>query len=297
MLYVVALIVAALALLTILVVILRHWKKIRLINPESIKEELDKRKRDQLMLNRLQRIKSDKIGPLMLLSKRLMTYGKTIFHALYIRLIRLERYYKQAKAPFANIAPSQKERLKVLLDDARSQARDLRWAEAEKRFLEVLALDRQNWDAYKGLATIYLKQKLYPQAKETFEFMEKMKKADDVVYAGLAEIAESEEDWIKAEAMRLKALEVRPRLANRHADLAEFYLDRKNAEKAWQYAQSSTELDSKSARYLELSVEAAILLGNRREAQGKYDKLRLVSEDRTRLQSLKDKIEAIGKKA
>lgn len=294
MIYWISFAVAGVALAVILVTLFRHWREIRLIDPESIQEERERRKRDELMLQRLERIKADKFGPLSLGLKRLAVWGKTLFHAAYIRLIRLEKFYAQAKSPFAFIAPSAKERIKLILDEARSLARDLKFAEAEKRYLEILSLDARHWDAYKGLGLIYIKQKLWQQAAETFEFLVKSKKADDAVYAALAEIAENAGDWAKAEDLRRKAVDFRPRLANRQAEMAQFHLERGNPQKAWPFAKQANELDPKSARYLEISLDTAILVGDRLEAQRRYDKLRLLSEDRPKLQAYREKIDAMG---
>ena len=294
MIYIISLTIAASALIFMGVILLRHWKEIRLLNPDTIKEERERQKLDELLLQRFQRMGKDRFVPVKTIVQRGLLAGKKAYHAAYLRLVQLEKYYKQAKAPFATmIAPSTKDRIKLLLDDARSLARDLKWADAERRYLEVLGIDQRNLDAYKGLGTIYLKQKLYPQATETFEFLVKTKKADDASYAALGEIAESEGNWVKAEEMRKKAVELRPRLPNRHAELADLYISTKEYAKAWAHAKRSSELDPKSAKYLELSLEAAILLGDRNEAKRRYDKLRLLSEDRPKLQALKEKIDQI----
>lgn len=293
MLYIITLTIAGLAVILMAVILLRHWKEIRLLNPDSIQEERERQKRDALLLQRFERMKTSKIGPMRAVMQRILLEGKKAYHEVYLRLVRLERFYKQAKAPFAIMAPSAKDRIKLLLDEARSLARDLKWADAERRFLEVLSVDQRNTDAYKGLGTIYLKQKLYPQARETFEFLVKIKKVDDACFAALAEIAEEEGDMGKAEEMRKKAVELRPRLPNRHAELAELYLEVNQPQKAWSHMKRATELDPKSAKYLELSLETAIVLGDRNEAKRRYDKLRLLSEDRPKLQSLKERIDAM----
>jgi len=290
----ITLLLAGISLVTLCVILFRHWREIRLLNPDSIQEEREKHKRDELMLHRFERLRAEKFGPVSHVLKRALYLLKTAYHAVYLKLVRLEKFYKQAKSPFSAMAPSIKERIKLLLDDGRSLVRDMKWADAERRFLEVLTLDNRNLDAYKGLGGIYLKQKLYPQAKETFEFLLKLRQADDIVFAALAEIAEAEGDAAQEEAMRSEAVECRPRLANRQAELAEYYLRQGRPREAWPRAKRATELDSKSAKYLELSVEAAILLGDRTEARKRYDKLRLVSEDRPKLQAIKDKIDGIG---
>jgi tetratricopeptide (TPR) repeat protein len=294
LLYWITLPIGVLAVIVMAVILLRHWKEIRLLNPDSIAEERERQKRDELLLQRLSRVKSQKVAPFKAILNGIIFAVKTAYHAAYIRLVRLEKFYKQATAPFAMMAPSTKERVKALIDEARSLARDMKWADAERRYLEALQVDNRNVDAYKGLGIIYLKQKLYPQAKETFEFIFKSRKADDVVYAAMAEIAEAEKDYIRAEEMRMKAVELRPRLPNRHAELAEFYMDRQEITKAWPHARQAAQLDPKSSRYLELSLETAILLGDREEARRRYDKLRVLSEDRPKLNALKERIEAMG---
>lgn len=278
---------------SVVFILSRHWKEIQLLDPDSIKEEREKQKRDEILLQRFDRIRAEKVAPLRAVGNRVVHAVKTRFHEVYIRLVRLERSYRQAKTPFAVMTPSSKDRLKLVLNEARSLARDLKWPEAERRYLEALGIDSHAWDAYKGLGQIYLKQDLLPQATETYEFLLKSKMADDSVYAALADIAEKQKDFATAEEYRKKAIEQRPRLANRHAELAELYLDQSEPEKAWPSAKRAVELDPKSARYLELSLEAVILLGNRDEARRRYDKLRLLSQDRPKLQALKDRIDAL----
>jgi tetratricopeptide (TPR) repeat protein len=293
MIYWITLSIVGICIIVMGVTLFRHWMEIRLLNPDSIAEEREKQKLDQLLMQRLTRKKTEKVAPFKTLLHQLVLAGKTGFHAAYIRLVRLEKLYKQAAAPFAMMAPAIKDRVKLLLDDARSLARDMKWADAERRYLEILAIDKRNFEAYKGLGAIYLKQKLYPQAKETYEFILRSRKADDASYAAMAEIAESEGDMKKAEDMRLKAVEAGPRLANRHAELASFYINGGKPDKAWESAKRCTELDPKSAKYLELSLEAAILLRDLPEAKRRYDKLRVLSDDRPRLQAIKSRIDAI----
>ncbi len=289
----VLLLIATVALVVMLAVLLRHWQEIKIIDTNSIQEEREKQKRDELILQRFDRLKSDKIAPLRAVAKKVIHSTKTRFHAGYLRLVRLEKYYAQAKAPFVLMTPSVKDRIKLLLNDARSLARDTKWADAERRYLEVLGIDAHAWDGYRGLGSIYLKQELYPQAKETFEFLLQSKKADDATFAALADIAEKEGNVGQSEDFRKRAVAFRPRLANRNAELAEFYLGQGESAKAWPVAKRAVELEPKSAKYLELSLEAAILVGDRQEARRRYDQLRLVSQDRTKLQSVKERLDAM----
>ncbi len=289
----VAFVLAALCLGVAVFILAKHAAEIRLLNPDSIREEQERKKRDELVRQRFDRLQTIKTAPLKAIYQRAIFSGKTAFHAGYLKLVHLSRFYEQAKRPFARVAPSAAERIKSLLDEARSLARDLKWADAEKRYLEVLLMDNRNVDAYKGMGYIYLKQKMYPQAKETYEYLVKTKQADDVCYAAMADICENEGDDAAAEAWRLRAVEERPRLANRHAELAKFYADRNQCTKAWPSAKRATDLDPKSAKYQELALECLIENGDWPEAKRRYDKLRLLSEDQQRLLRFRERIEKI----
>lgn len=285
--------IAGLSLVGVLYLFFKHWHEIRLIDPNSIKEEKERRRRDQLVRERFNRMKSGKVEPVKTIYKRAIFSGKTVFHQAYLRLVKLNKFYEQAKRPYAQVAPSQDERIKVLLDEARSLSRDLKWAEAEKRFLEILLMDNRNADAYKGIGLVYLKQKMLPQAKETFEYLVKVKQEDDIVYAALADIASLEGNKRHEEAMRLKAIETRPRLANRHAELAKFYFSNGYAKEAWPSAKRATDLDPKSAKYQEVALECLIEMGEWMEAKRRYDKLRLITEDQPKMQKYRERIEQI----
>jgi len=275
--------------------VVRHWKEVRLLDPLSIKEERERQRREALLQRRFARMNADKIQPLRRLGAHLKRSAMRLYKRTEERLQAFEAMYKNIKHPLAAMAPTIRERMNTLLHEARTLMRDLKWADAERRYLEVLSLDQRQAEAYKGLGQIYLKQRLYPQAKETFEFLSKIKQADDATFAGLAEIAEAETDFKRAEAMRIKAVECNPRQAHRHAQLAQFYLARNEPNKAWPSAKRASDLEPTSAKYLEVSLEVAILLGDRKEARHRYDRLRLVSEDRTKFQSLRERVEALEK--
>lgn len=275
------------------VVLAKRWKELRLLDPLSIKEERERQKRQALIEWRFHRLRADQAEVFKRLGRRIKHTTTKTYHRAYERLQAFEALYKNVKSPFVTLAPTTREKIKHLLDEGRALMRDLKWADAERRFLEVLAMDPRHAEAFRGLGHIYLKQKLYPQAKETFEFLLKLKKNDDATYAALAEIAEAEGQIAHAETYRLKAVELNPRHAVRHAELANFYLGQQAPSKAWPSAKRAADLEQKSVKYLECSLEAAILTGNREEARKSFDRLRLLSKDHVNLQKWKEKMEKI----
>lgn len=276
-------------------IVVRHWKDIALLDPSSLKDEQERKRREDLIMRRFERMRSEKLLPWKRMGRGISTAMDRSYKHLQERVRSMEALYQSAKQPFTATAPSTRDRIKTLLSEARALTRDLKWSEAERRYLEALALDGREADTYRGLGHMYIKQKLYPQAKETFEFLLKMKKADDATYAGLAEITESEGKVEEAGKLRQKAVDMSPRQPHRHAELAEFYLRHEQGKKALAAAEAATNLESGCAKYLELSLEAAILIRDHKEAERLYDRLRLVSDDTSRFRSWKEKIEAVAK--
>ena len=289
----IALAVLIVSLLVIGWLLLLHWGDLRLLDPMTIKEERQKKERQELMNRRFERVSAEQTASLGRAFRGLWRSMRDSYRAFYRRLRALDASYKKVKNPLAAMAPSQKERVITLISEAKSLARDTKWAEAERRYLDVLQLDPRSIDAYKGIGQIYLKQKLYPQAKETLEFLLKTKKSDDATYAGLAEIAEVEGDMERAEAYRVKAAEASPNQAFRHAELAQFYLARKRPEYAREPAERAIELEKQSVKYLELAFDAAIANSMATQARELYQKLRIASDDADRASVWKEKLEQL----
>jgi tetratricopeptide (TPR) repeat protein len=294
---IISFLVAALALGVAVFIMVKHWGQIRLLDPQSIREERLKAERAKVIERRFDRVSADRLAAVTRIGREIGRRTRDRYHGAIERLQSLDKVYRTVTSPLAAMAPSQRERIKTLLAEARSMMRDLKWGDAERRCLEVLSMDARHAEAYKLLGQIYLKQKLYPQAKETFEYLIKTKKADDATYAGVAEIYETSGDLTRAEAMRLKAVEASPRQPHRQSEAAQFFLSRGEAGRAWPFAKRASELEPQSAKYLELSLETAILLGDRNEAETRYRRLRLLSDDPNRFQAWKDKLESLPKKA
>lgn len=293
---IVSFVIAALALAFAISILVRHWKEIRLLDPDSIREERLKREREKVIQRRFERVHADRIAAVNRFGRHVGKRATEAYRRTYRKLQSFDTVYKSVSAPLSAMAPSQRERIKTLLTEARAFIRDLKWADAERRCVEILSMDARQIEAYRLLGQIYLKQKLYPQAIETFEYLVKTRKADDATYAGLADLAEAAGDRMRAEVMRLKAVDASPRQAHRHAEAADFFLKTKEVERAWPFAKRAAELEPQSAKYLELSLDAAILLGDRKEAEARYRRLRLLSDDPNRFQAWKEKIDGLPKK-
>jgi tetratricopeptide (TPR) repeat protein len=281
------------AVVTVAVIFLKHWKEIRLLDPETIRAELERKTRERIVKQRFDRRVANAVVPMRRVGRAVLDKLLNTYHQVEDRLARAAHISPYVGAHTEEELPEDVQRL---LNEARSFARDEMWTEAEHSFLEVLKHDERQLDAYRGLAAIYLAQKQYAQAKETFQFLERIHGANDACYAGLAEIAESEGNLRLTERMRKLAIEKNPKHAVRHAELAQFYQAHGSPDYAYAEARKAADLEPDSPSFLELSLEAAILVRDRNEAERRYDRWRLLTNDRQKLQTYRDKIDALTSK-
>lgn len=287
----IALAIALVSLLVLAWLVAQHWEDLRLLDPLTIKEERQKKERQEMMNRRFERVSAERAATLGRAFRGLWRSLRDSYRAFYRRLRAIDVNYQKTKNPLAAMSPSQSERITTLMSEAKSLARDTKWAEAERRYLDILQLDPRHIDAYKGIGQIYLKQKLYPQAKETLEFLLKSKKADDATFAGLAEVAEVQGDALQAEQYRIAATEASPKQAFRHAELAQFYLSRQRSEDAWPSIERAMSLEKQSIKYLELGLEIAVANRMKTKTKELYQRLRMLTDDLEKIQHWKEKLE------
>lgn len=287
-----SLILALAAAGTIAVVLWRRWKEIRLLDPDTIRTEQERKARDRIVRDRFERLMKRWGTPL-------RRTGKHFAYNISKSFQRMERRLRRTAGmaddhiPSGELKRDSSTKMQRMLAEANRLATEGNIQKAERTYLEVLKMDARYVDAYRGLGLLYLNARQYKQAKETFDFLIRIHGANDEVYKGLGAIAEIEGDMNRAEDMRKRALSMNIRSPERHAELASFYMKIGRAEDAWRHAKSACEMNPESASALELSVESAILVRDREEAEKRYEQLRLMRYDRSKLQRLKERLDGM----
>lgn len=283
---------ALIAAVIVAVVLFRHWKEIRLLDPDTIKAEQERKVRERIVTQRFDRRLRHAINPIARASRGFAERVSRAYRGAEDRLARAAGMARglTASMPDEGDVP---EGVGSLFAEATTFTREGRFAEAERAYLELLKRDSRNVRAYRGLGALYVRQKLYSQAKETFLFLERIRGCDDACYASLAEIAEIEGNLTDAESLRKRAVDASPRNAGRHADLAAFYMMHGSPEYALGAARRAADLAPEDPRCLEICTEAAILVRDRSEAERRYEQLRLRTDDRHKLQTLRKKIDVM----
>lgn len=290
MLFWIVLIIALAAAGAIGVIFFKHWQEIRLLDPDTIKTEQERKKREEIVQQRLDQRLKHAAAPLEQAMRTFVTRARRTYRRTEERLLQAAGMDEMRKKPGDRGSSAA---VQTLLESAAHAVSKGSLGEAERTYLEILKQDPRQVQAYRGLGALYMRQRSYVQAKETFRFLERLKGCDDHCYVSLAHIARVEGNTSEAEAFYQRAIAVAPENAERHRELAAFYVAGGAGEKATAAIRKALALAPSSWEALELSVEAAILVRDAAEAEARYEQLRPLSRDRQKLQSLRDKIDAL----
>ncbi|MBD3251095.1 tetratricopeptide repeat protein [Candidatus Uhrbacteria bacterium] len=288
----ISLILALVAIGTIAFVLWQRWTEIRMLDTDTIRKEQERKARDRIVRDRFDRMLKRVLHPLKHRSKQM---ARTLTRSVQRMEQQLAKTagIEDTTVPQEESAQDPRRRIRRLLQDAQRLTEQGNYQQAERIYLEILKIDARHFEAYRGLGKLYLTARQYKQARETFDFLVRIQGANDEVFSGLGSIAEIEGNLKEAELMRKRALELNERSGQRHAELAALYMKMENADAAWRHAMRATELDPTSPQALELSVSSAILVRNRKEAEERYERLRLLRYDRNKLQRLREQLDGM----
>jgi len=153
-----------------------------------------------------------------------------------------------------------KQKISDFFDRVDSLINNKKFAEAEKKVIEIIKLDHKNIDAFRLLGEIYFEQKKYDEAVQTLEHVIKLGgDADD------------------------------------YFDLAIFCKESNDLKKAIKNNQKAIDLDPENVSYLEFLFELSIAAQNKKSAFDAYYKLKKIDPSNSELDKLKLEIQAINK--
>lgn len=183
------------------------------------------------------------------------------------------------------------------LEDAQQARQEERYEEAERKYIELLRHDAKNIDAYRGLADLYIDQKLYDQAAETLEFLLRLTGDDDRALGRLGQVEASRGNFQEAEARYLRSIEVSANATSYRADLGRVYLAAGEARKSQEQFRKALQVEPHNPKYLDYFLEASILVGDQDSAREALGALEEVNPENAKLRDFRARIEDILQKA
>jgi tetratricopeptide (TPR) repeat protein len=289
--------IIALCLLGIGYIIIRHFPQVTNLDTAHLPEEQTARKKKEIINKRvdeqarhLQAAFGKRLAPLAQPWKKLQLRFR-IYVGKMERLWHHEETIKKASNPPEVLTDTDKEQKVVqLIQEGQNSLGHEHYDQAEESFIAAIKLDQNSGQAYRGLADTYLAKESFVEAKETYRFLLQLEPDNDSVLVKLAEIAEREGNSAEAIACYQQAVVINDNLSPRFYHLAELLLKEKQPETALEAIESALDLEPKNPKYLDLLIEVAILLNDKKMAMDAYNELRLVNPENQKLDSFKSRI-------
>ncbi len=266
----------------------RKFPQLTLIDTAALPKEKETQKKKQIMDERVRRMAGEWRAALVKAFTAFFERLQQGFRRQYRKLLSLEKKYAPQPPAPAVSAEEMKAKAVRALEEASALAGEGKFEEAERKYVEAVKLDRTNVGAYRGLGDLYMSQKDYVHAKETYAYLVKAsvraccagrrKKTAPAGQIGLAcdappaDLAEIAKNYLSL-ALACRAL----------GDGAGAKLALENA----------VAHEPANPKHLDLLIEACILEGDKERAFEVFRKLKEVNPDNQKLGALYERISAI----
>jgi len=276
---VISLLIIIVCIVFIIRIIARRWHALISIDLEHLPAERDARTKKKILSDRLRRqfytVKAgvaEKGLPLFSrvsdsfvdMSQRL---HKTVESALQKKMIKKEESLMTTDTP----PPTA---LSRLLRDAQLYFDKGQYDDAEKKYIDALALDSKNLDAYSGLALIYEEQREWAGAQEVLEYLRNHLR-EYVAQDGLDPAEQSSYQMRLAESLN---------------QLSGVYFDLEKKAEARQAIEEALDLQPQNPKFLDAALELYIILGQPKEARGVLRRLKDANPENQKIEGFEERI-------
>jgi len=238
---------------TIIFIIIRKFPVISKINPKAARGQQQKEIKKDLLEQRLDRKFKDIFSKLNKVIKPVSEKLKDLFRIAYKKVTALEHHYSQKIQCPQKDEDKAKARSKrsQLLQEAEDLRKDDKFKESEKKYIEAISLDRDNPDAFALLGELYMTNKEYEFAHETFSHLLRIDPDNAQVYHDLGLLAKIQDNYPLAIKNFEKALEIEPNNPKILDSLIESSLETKDKMLAWEAYDKLKEVNPENQKIAE----------------------------------------------
>lgn len=141
------------------------------------------------------------------------------------------------------------------------------YAEAERQLIKAVEKDSKNEAAYSSLGKLYLIQKKFGDAAETYKFLLKHYPENDTSWANLGQSYHGNKLYEQAIEAYEKAIELAPDNAKRYVNLGLTLEAKKHIEEAILNYRKALDLEKNNTQFILALAEALAKKGDKEEAQ------------------------------
>jgi tetratricopeptide (TPR) repeat protein len=194
----------------IIFVLLRRVPTVALIDARTIPVDPSLKKKEEIIAERIVRSAVLKLKPLRRVTTHLWEWLRERFRHLAHHAFELERRSEHlARKEWDALTAST--RMHAMTREADALAKEEKFVEAEKKYIEALSIEQKNPKLYEKLGRMYMRNKNYDQARDTLRFASRLSPNDASVVASLGEIAMARSEFADAITYFQHAVSLRPR--------------------------------------------------------------------------------------
>ncbi|MBU0722495.1 hypothetical protein KKA93_03520 [Patescibacteria group bacterium] len=253
---IIPLLLILISLSVIIVIVSRKFSVLAALDVDSIPAEKEAKFKERIISNRLKR---NIIKFWAKVSRVLTPLGQLA--SGYIKS-KVRKLYQAKNIYQENYRVDSSETIDQLFFQAEELKKRDDLEAVEKKYIEIIGMDSKNLKAFKELARIYFDKKEFEEAKQTFEYILKLKEGDEDIYDiyfNLTEVYQAMGKFLDATRALKKALKIEP--AN--------------------------------PRYLDTMLEISIIIKDKALAIDTYEKLLKANPENNKLEEFKNKIDAL----
>lgn len=294
------LVLIVLGLAIIIAIIIRKFPQLRVLDVDGLPEEQARKKKDKI------------------LEKKFDLAFKPLQSGIDIVTNTFEKYFGQVQSKFRthvdrvadkyraeygrtmqeraqSLSPRERARqLNHLIEEGDELRHDDDLIHAEEKYIAAINFEPKSVRAYRGLGKVYFEQERYVDAKETFKFLMKLDKNDDIAPAYLGRVAKAEKRWEEAATWYERAIKIKKDVTKRWLDLAAVYEEMSDREEQAKKALlSAYALEPKNPAILDEIIHFAISHNDRALAREKLAELQEVNPENQKLPGLKNTVQGM----
>lgn len=281
------------SLAIIIVIVVRRFPQLTLLDVDSIPEVKIERKKIELLKKRLAKEtaaadakRREMMKPIIQKLKEIQLAFRIYIGKVHQRLLEHNKKKKGLKGESREII-----NLQSLLQSAETALNQKNFDVAETKFIDIIKVDSKNVEAYRGLGQVYVQKGELEEAREAFEFILKLNPNDDDAMVKLAEIMRVVGNKEKAIEYYEGSIVIDDHKAQRFFALAEILSEVGRDDLALESMRQAAELEANNPKYLDMLVELGVKCGSKQIAEEALQQLRMVNPENSKLAILKDKID------
>lgn len=232
-------------------IVVRKFPELALLDVSTIAREREKKVKYDIIRERVERSGREAAAVVRRGLRPAMRHIAALFRMLYERVLDLERRYRHTGRTV-----NREQTVQALMEAARELASKGELLEAERKYIEVIAIDPRRAKAYEEIGRLAVKSKRFDEAEQAFRHV----------------------------------LKINPDDASAHANYGELELARGNVRAAVLRFEDAVRRKPASPKYLSFLLEAAIAAGSRDLARQTFGVLKEVNPDNQKLPQWEQRI-------